>query len=229
LENGIDLEALLRVAPLHASGSGRVRRVGMVANLRPVKGPDVFLRAAAIVAGRLPSARFLIAGAGDDPSARQFIRECRIGDRCELRGTVRDVPAFLGELDVAVLASHSEGMSNALLEYMAAARPIVATAVGGNVELVEDGVEGLLVPPGDPSARADAVTRLLADPGLASRLGVAARQRARTRYSREAMIRRYEDLYHQLCADKAATDGRAGGCAPTSWAASGTRPTVAAL
>jgi len=229
LENGIDLEALLRVAPVRASGSGRVPRVGMVANLRPVKGPDVFLRAAAIVAGRLPNTRFQIAGAGDEASARQLMRECGIEDRCELRGTVRDVPAFLGELDVAVLASHSEGLSNALLEYMAAARPIVATAVGGNVELVEDGVEGLLVPPGDPPAVADAVTRLLADPGLASRLGVAARERARSRYSREAMVRRYEDLYHRLCADEAATGGRAGGCASTSSAASGARPTVPAL
>jgi len=230
LENGIDLDALLRVPPVDVSENGRIRRVGMVANLRPVKGPDVFLRAAAIVAGDLPDVRFQIAGTGDEPSARRLMRACGIEDRCELRGTVRDVPAFLGELDVAVLASHSEGLSNALLEYMAAARPIVATAVGGSMELIEDGVHGLLVAPGEPAAMADAIARLLADPGFAIRLGMAGRERAANRYSREAMIRRYEDFYQRLCAGhKAATGGRALGAATDARPRCPARPPVAAL
>jgi len=202
LENGIDLEALLRVPMPEASDTGRVRRVGMVANLRPVKGPDVFLRAAALVAATDPNIRFQIAGTGDEPSARRLLREGGIEDRCELRGTVRDVAGFLGELDVAVLASHSEGLSNALLEYMAAGRPIVATAVGGNPELIEHGIHGLLVPPGDPEAMAAAIRRLLADSFYAIGLGIAARKRAVLRYSREAMVRRYEDLYQRLCTEK---------------------------
>jgi glycosyltransferase involved in cell wall biosynthesis len=158
----------------------------------------VFLRAAAIVAARFPNTRFQIAGSGDEASARQLMRQGGIEDRCELRGTVRNVPEFLGELDLAVLASHSEGLSNALLEYMAAARPIVATAVGGNIELVEHGLHGLLVPPGDPAALAGAIMRLLANPAFAALLGAAARKRAAERFSREAMVRRHEEFYCRL-------------------------------
>ena len=100
--------------------------------------------------------------------------------------------------DVAVLTSHSEGLSNALLEYMAAGRPIVATAVGGNVELIEDGVNGLLAPRGDAEAVAEAIKRLLLDPGLAGRLGAVARSRVRHRYCMEAVARKYEAFYESL-------------------------------
>jgi glycosyltransferase involved in cell wall biosynthesis len=97
-----------------------------------------------------------------------------------------------------VLASHSEGLSNALLEYMAAGRPIVATAVGGNVELIEHGVHGLLVPPGNAEAAAEAIARLLADREFASALGSAARERAGEHYSTGAMLRRHDDFYTTL-------------------------------
>lgn len=202
LENGIELAPLLLIPAVGAAPRPVIRRVGMVANLRPVKGPDVFLRAAAIVGARLPDVRFQIAGTGDEESARQLMREGGIEARCELRGSVRDVPGFLAELDVAVLASHSEGLSNALIEYMAAGRPIVATAVGGNVELVEDGIHGLLVPPGDPAALAAAMFRLLANPEFAAILGAAARKRAAERFSRQAMVRRHEDFYCRLVVER---------------------------
>jgi glycosyltransferase involved in cell wall biosynthesis len=199
LENGLDLGPLLAIPPLVVADPGGVRRVGMVATLRPVKAPDVFVRAAAILAARFPEVVFQIAGAGQQQEPLQrLVRQCGIENRCELRGEVRDIPAFLGELDVAVLASHSEGLSNALLEYMAAARPVVATAVGANVELIEDGVHGLLVPPGDPQALAAAVARLLEDRAFAAALGGRARRRAGHRYSLSAMLRRYEDFYLKL-------------------------------
>jgi glycosyltransferase involved in cell wall biosynthesis len=89
-------------------------------------------------------------------------------------------------------------MPNAVLEYMAAGRPIVATAVGATPELIEDGEHGLLVPPGDAGALARAIARLLDEPALARRLGEAARWRARERYGREAMVRRFEDFYTSL-------------------------------
>jgi glycosyltransferase involved in cell wall biosynthesis len=111
---------------------------------------------------------------------------------------VADVPSFLAGLDVAVLPSRAEGMSNAVLEYMAAGRPIVATAVGATPELLADGEHGLLVPPGDPAALAAAIGKLLRQPELARRLGAAARRRARERYSREAMVRRFEAFYASL-------------------------------
>ena len=113
-----------------------------------------------------------------------------------------DVPAFLGGLDVAVLCSRSEGMSNALLEYMAAGRAIVATNVGAAPELIEDGVHGLLVPPDDAGRLAEAIDALLRKPELARRLGDAARQRARDRYGREAMVERFTDFYERLGSQK---------------------------
>src|SRR5262249_4735618 len=131
--------------------------------------------------------------------------------RFALPGAVADVPGFLAGLDVAVLPSRAEGMSNALLEYMAAGRPVVATPVGATPEVIEDGVHGLLVQPGDPEALAAAIGRLLSDLALASRLGAAARARARGRYGREAMVRRFEEFYTRLIAKTAG-----GGPCPTS-------------
>ena len=115
-----------------------------------------------------------------------------------LPGSVADVPGFLAELDVAVLCSHAEGMSNSLLEYMAAGRAIVATDVGAASELIVDGVHGLLVPPGDAQKLAEAIGSLLADRELARRLGAAARRRSQDRYSRAAMVRRFEEFYANL-------------------------------
>jgi glycosyltransferase involved in cell wall biosynthesis len=110
------------------------------------------------------------------------------------------VPHFLADLDVAVLPSRAEGMSNAVLEYMAAGRPIVATAVGANPDLLDHGVTGLLVPPGDDSALAWAIGKLLREPAGARRMGEAARSVAQQRYSREAMVARFEDFYQSLVA-----------------------------
>jgi glycosyltransferase involved in cell wall biosynthesis/acetyltransferase-like isoleucine patch superfamily enzyme len=219
LENGVDL------ARFPSPTLPLTRRVGVTANLRPVKGLEVFVRAAAAVGASHPDISFAVAGEG--PQRRDLERlagELGLGGRLTLAGSVADVPAFLGRLGVAVLPSLSEGMSNALLEYMAAGRPVVATAVGGSVHLIEDGVHGLLVPPGDPGALAGAVRRLLDDPALAARLGAAARRRVEERYSRPAMVRRFEDFYQGLCFDPSrarseSSSGVSGGGrgSPASW------------
>jgi glycosyltransferase involved in cell wall biosynthesis len=160
-----------------------------------VKGLDVFVRAAATLTG----GTFHVAGEGPlRPDLERLALDLGFGDRLTLCGTVADVPGFLAGLDVAVLPSLTEGMSNALLEYMAAGRAVVATAVGGNVRLVEDGVTGLLVPPGDVDRLAAAVGRLLSDPELAARLGAAARRRVAEQHGRPAMVRRFEDFYGRL-------------------------------
>jgi glycosyltransferase involved in cell wall biosynthesis len=195
LENGVDLDRFLSLAaPLGPPGC-----VGAVSNLRAVKGLDVLVAAAARVRERFPHVSFRVAGEGEQrPALELQARQLGIAEAFQLPGAVRDVPGFLAGLDVAVLASRAEGMSNAVLEYMAAARPIVATAVGATPELIEDGRHGLLVPPGDADALAGAVSRLLGDPALARRLAGAARRRARERYSRAAMVRRFEDFYTRL-------------------------------
>lgn len=195
LENGVDLD---RFRDLQPKVTGEPR-VGAVANLRPVKGLDVFVRAAALVYARHPQAVFTVAGEGElRETLEQQAATAGLAEHFTLPGSVADVPSFLASLDVAVLCSHAEGMSNALLEYMAAGRPIVSTRVGAAQELIVDGVHGLLVPPGDACRLADAIERLLADRELAQRLGTAARQRALERYSREAMVHRFEEFYLSL-------------------------------
>ncbi len=196
LENGVDLSCF-RLSEM--KNPRATRRVGVVANLRPVKGLDNFLRAASALTTAHPNVTFHIAGEG--PLRTELERlavERGLDDRFRLEGTLTDVPGFLAGLDVAVLPSRSEGMSNALLEYMAAGKPIVATAVGGNTRLIDDGVHGLLAPPDDPAILAAAVSRLLSDAELARRLGRAARRRVEERYSRDVMVKRFEMFYRRL-------------------------------
>jgi glycosyltransferase involved in cell wall biosynthesis len=223
LENGVDLDRFplgqtdvgcvqRTQGALHAPYFGRLseaqapngtmphaRRVGVVANLRPVKDLEVLVRAAGEVASLVPNVSFDIAGEGElRPVLERLASELGLQGRFHLPGTVSDIPAFLHSLDVAVLCSRSEGMSNALLEYMAAGKAIVATAVGGNVQLIEDGVHGLLVSPGNVAELAAAIRRLLHDSSLAARLGSAARRRIEQHYSRAAMERRFEEFYFDL-------------------------------
>ena len=182
-----------------ASGSEGKRRIGITANLRPVKDLDTFVRAAGLVAATHPHVTFHIAGEGElRRPLEELVAVLKLTDRIFLPGTIQDVPGFLTELDIAVLCSRSEGMSNAILEYMAAGKAIVATAVGGNGQLLEHERHGLLIPPGDPYQLAEAMRRLLDDPALAFRLAQAARKRVEERYSRQAMVRRFEAFYQEL-------------------------------
>lgn len=143
--NSIDLARFKHIPPWQPKPAGVPRKVGMVGNLRHVKGPDLFIRAAHLVLQEYPDTQFEIAGGGDPAPYQQLIDELDIADNVHLLGPVTDVPTFLATLDVAVLPSRAEGMSNALLEYMAAGRPIVATDVGGNGELIRSGENGMLV------------------------------------------------------------------------------------
>ncbi len=200
VENGVELTPFARLTPPRFDVDGRRRRrVGMVANLRPVKEPHVFIEAARHIAEEHPDVEFHIAGEGTlRPHLESLIAELHLAQRVFLRGQVRDIPRFLGSIDLAVLCSRSEGASNAILEYMAAGRAIVATSVGGTPQLLEDGIHGLLVPPGDPVALAEGLLRLLDDASLAARLATAARQRVHERFDARQRARRYESLYEQL-------------------------------
>lgn len=186
----------------------RAPLVAVVSRLSRTKGLEDFLEAAADVARAVPEARFLVVGEGTfkesgyqrDLAARA--NRLGLGDRVVFTGLRLDVPELLSEVAVSVLPSLSEGLSNTLLESLAAGVPTVATRVGGNSEAVEDGVTGLLVPPRQPGALARAVRRLLQDQELAGRFGVAARQRAVKHFSFERMIRETEDLYVRLLESK---------------------------
>jgi L-malate glycosyltransferase len=197
IENGLDLKPFAGIPLDSINGNGHIRKVGMVANLRKVKGPEVFVNAARIVAHEFPDVVFQLAGNMDEYS-RQLIKESGIQGRFELKGSVDNIPQFLSGLDIAVLTSHSEGLSNTILEYMAAGRPIVATAVGANVELIKSGVHGLLTPPGNPVAVARAISYLLGDPKLKASMSIACQEQIRKKYSLETMINRYEVFYQNL-------------------------------
>jgi glycosyltransferase involved in cell wall biosynthesis len=186
IENGVDLE---RFADFPPPDTGKpIVRVGCVANLRPVKNIDGLMRAAKQVAETFPHVVCEVAGDGEQRVELERLHaELGLAERFVFRGSVTDVPGFLRSIDIAVLPSHSEGMSNAMLEYMAAGRAVVATDVGANAKLVRDGEHGLIVPAGDEAALAEAIGRLLSDPVRASQLGAAARMRVAAEYSRDAM------------------------------------------
>ena len=202
IENGVELEPYAQVPPpVFAPGGPRPRRVGLVANLRPVKDPQLLVQAAGMLAAKHPGVEFHLGGEGELRGAlERQIADLGLQHRVKLHGQVTDVPKFLAAVDLAVLCSRSEGLSNAVLEYMAAGRAVVATAVGGTPQLIEDGVHGLLVPPGDGTQLAAALDRLLAAPELAARLAAAAQRRVRERFDTGGRARRYEDLYERLLA-----------------------------
>lgn len=200
LENGVDLERFTEVAALETR---RPRRVGIVANLRPVKGLDVLIDAAAQIAAQFPDATFEVAGEGNERKA--LVRQIeRLGlmKRFHLRGAIADIPRFLSTIDIAALSSRAEGMSNAVLEYMAAGRAIVATDVGACARLLAHGQHGVLVPPGEANAMARAMGDLMKDGERACRLGASARGHVETKYSRQAMVRRFESFYLHLMEDR---------------------------
>jgi glycosyltransferase involved in cell wall biosynthesis len=197
LENGVDYDRFAAVPPPPIVPIS----VGALANLRPVKGIDLFIRAAARLVRDYPQLRFRVAGDGPERCALQrLIKDCGLQERFALSGAVADVPAFLGSLDVVVAPSRAEGMSNAILEAMAAARPIVVTDVGANRRLLKDGELGAIVPPEDPEALAAGVAQLLDNFAAAQRTAQAAQRHAASRYSREGMRQRFEQFYERLCA-----------------------------
>lgn len=216
IRNGIDLSRFAKT-----DRNGRLRQelglpplapvVAVISRLTRFKGFEYFLEAAAMVAAHFQEARFLIMGGHfivqdgavvEDIAYRRELQSyaARLGidRRVIFTGYRLDVPEVLSEVAVSVLPSLSEGLSNAVLESMAAGVPVVATRVGGNPEAIEEGVTGLLVPPRDPAALARAICRLLQNPELALTLGQAGRQRVTERFSLEQMVRETEHLYLQL-------------------------------
>jgi glycosyltransferase involved in cell wall biosynthesis len=144
----------------------------------------------------------IIGGGRRESEVRQAAASLGLEDAVHFLGPRRDIPDLLHALDIFVLPSHSEGVSLALLEAMAAGLPVVATAVGGLPEVVTDGVTGLLVSPKDPEALADALARLLSDPAWAAQLGQNARRHVRENFSLDRLGREINDIYATLADQK---------------------------
>src|SRR5262245_37622419 len=197
LENGVDTARFKRF--LLPDTSKQTVRVGCVANLRPVKNIDGLMHAAKVALEKFPQLVFEVAGDGEEREELERLHaELGLGDRFVLHGSVSDVPGFLRRMDVAILPSHSEGMSNALLEYMAAGRAVIETDVGANSRLLDAGKCGLSPPPGDRDAIVNALGELLANPMRAAGFGAAARRRVEADFSRDAMRKRFEAFYRDL-------------------------------
>lgn len=213
VRNGIDLSLYE-----HAAQTSDIRKelgipatarlVIMLARLNPQKGIDEFLHAAAKVRKLHPDVHFLVVGdklefkdgaVVSDVDYHNYLHRLtetlRIGHCTWYTGHRTDVPSLLAQSCISVLPSHSEGLSNSLIESMAAGLPLVATNVGGNPELVEQGVNGLLVPVMDHDALAAAISTILSDPGLARRFGEASRRLCEEQFSMSKMAQATQRIY----------------------------------
>ncbi len=203
IPNGLPDAAFAQPPPALSPAAGKVR-VGMIARMNdPAKMHSILLRVAAMLAPRNPALEFILVGDGPMRSAlQQEARSLGLGDRVVFLGERKDIPAVLASLDISVLSSRSESLSNAILESMAAGLPVVACRVGGNQELVLEGETGFLVPEADVEAFAAAIERLAGDADLRRSLGARARIEARENYSLEEICKRYDQLYRSLLDEK---------------------------
>jgi L-malate glycosyltransferase len=176
--------------------------IGLVARLDLEKDVETFLKAAAIVSAHRPDAGFVIAGRGPErEKLEKLAASLGIAARTVFLGDVTEVPSLLKYLSVGVLVPKAnEGLSNSILEYMAAGLPVVATDCGGNRELVADGETGFIIPPGDAPAAAAAVERLLSDSEKAARMGARGRAVVAERHSPDTVVERMLGLYKVVLA-----------------------------
>jgi glycosyltransferase involved in cell wall biosynthesis len=203
VRNGIDLARMDqgRDQDPHLPVPEGATVIAVVANLHPVKRQEDVVEALAILKDVHPGAHLVLVGEGErrgpvvDLATRHGIR-----DRVHLLGHRLDVSAILARAHILVSASDAEGLSNAIVEGMAARLPVVATAVGGSPELVEDGVRGLLVPRRDPPAMARALDTLLRDPTLRRRMGHDGRAFVETSLGGERMAREFDRMYQRVLA-----------------------------
>jgi len=202
--NGVEIE---QFQPVSASEKNEIRRelglkeesfvVGIVANLRPVKRVDTFLRAAALANSSRADLQFLVAGDGEQRKEfENMVSEAGMADKTFFLGKRTDIPRILAACDAAILSSSSESFSNSIVEYLASGLPVISTDVGGCREIIEDGVNGFIVPVDDPEAIAGRIAELATDdhPEITK---TANREKANRMFSRESMVASFERLYSE--------------------------------
>lgn len=202
--NGVDLASL---DPSVADGTVRSQLslgqatplIGIIGRFAPVKDHATFLRAAALVLRRVPSAQFVLVGDGPlRAELKRLVHVLDIEPSVHFLGNHANMAEVVGALDLVVVSSRYEGCCNAILEGMAMAKPMIATAVGGNPELVAPDRTGLLVPPQDAEQLAQAIRQLLEDPQRARAMGRHGRQRIEEAFSVSQMMTKTSRLYREL-------------------------------
>jgi L-malate glycosyltransferase len=201
--NAVDVERFAgvrrkksKLLPAMPDGS---RVIAVLANMyNRVKGHDCLISAARSVCEHEPDVVFLLIGDGTErPRLEAQTRDAGLEKKVMFLGRRTDVPELLACCDLAVLPSQAEAFPNALLESMSAGLPVVASAVGGSQEVIENGQNGLLVPPGNPEALAAAILRLIRDPRLAMKLAVTGQDDMRKHFSFDRLISEVEQLYKE--------------------------------
>jgi sugar transferase (PEP-CTERM/EpsH1 system associated) len=211
--NGVDIQRFRPASrarePLPCAGFAGPGQfvIGTVGRMQAIKDPVLLARAFVQALHDMPDAarRLRLVMIGDGPlwgKVRAVLEEAGAAGLAWLPGERDDVPRIMRGLDLFVLPSVSEGISNTVLEAMASRLPVVATRVGGNPELVQEGTTGTLVARADPQAMAQAIRRYVDDPDLAMRQGSAARRAAEQRFSLDVMVKNYADLYDRASADR---------------------------
>jgi len=208
--NGVDLEDFRGINPTKVKELKRqfsinmgTPVIGTIASLHKRKGHAYLIESLPLILKRFPKAKALLIGDGPlRESIRRKAEDLGLSNSVIFTGIRHDIPELLSALDVFVLPSLWEGMPNVILEAMATGNPVVATHVGGMPEEVEDSVTGLLVPPRDPEALAEAIIALLQDRERAETMGRAGRARVEKYFSVERMVHQTEALYEELIREK---------------------------
>jgi L-malate glycosyltransferase len=201
--NGVDFTRTRSIHVFTAEELARLgidknkKLVGALATFRKIKGLEYFIEAADIIARENENIQFLIIGkaAVNDQSYDRSLEAKASSTNIKFIEFQKDISRIIHLLDIVVVPSLSEGFSNTIIEAMAVAKPVIATAVGGNPEAVVDGVTGILVPPADSQALAIAILNILNDPALEKNLGEKGFFRAQEKFSLKQMISSYEALY----------------------------------
>lgn len=194
--NGIDSN--LPITRLHSMPQrSNTITIGVVANfLRPVKRFDLFVESAIILSQRFRRIVFLVIGVVDKSLLNLIPPE--LFDHFRFTGSVKDVRPLLDQVDIGILCSDSEGFSNVILEYMSCSVPCVATAAGGNIEIIEDGVDGFLFRQGDAKSLAEKVGFLVENPSIRTQFAHRAKEKVEKYYNWPVIIGKYEKYYHDL-------------------------------
>lgn len=191
--NGINVDKFIPSRDLDRLSA---KRIGIIARLAPVKDIGTLLRAMRIVIDAYTDVQLDIIGDGPERAfLEDLTKELNLSKSVNFHGFRRDIPEVLFPIDIFVLSSISEGTSITLLEAMAAGKPVVVTNVGGNPAIIEDGVNGFLVPSQDPERMADAIIRLIKENETRRKMGQANIRKVENNYSIQAMALQYENCY----------------------------------